>query len=180
MFRQLVPYWVGLLGLAAIVGAITSSFSSSILSAGSMFTWNWYLRLISPNAPVEKAQRMVRYSVILLGIAATLLALKVESVQALWFFTSDLVFVLLFPQLVMVLFDKKANKAGSIAAFVVSFLLRFGAGDALFGLPPIIPYPAWWPVRTVAAAVGFILLAVISRMTAKTVEQIQANVALHV
>lgn len=174
MFRQLVPYWVGLLGLAAIVGAITSSFSSSILSAGSMFTWNWYLKFMAPDAPVEKAQRMVRYSVIFLGIAATALALKVESVQALWFFTSDLVFVLLFPQLVMVLFDAKTNRAGSIAAFIVSFLLRFGGGDALFGFPKLIPYPDWWPVRAVAAGVGFILLAVVSRMTAqpeKTVEQ---------
>ncbi len=165
MFHELVPYWVGILGLVAIVGAVTSSFSSSILSAGSMFTWNWYLKLISPKAAIDRVQRVVRISVIALGIAATWMALKVESVQALWFFTSDLVFVLLFPQLVMVLFDPKTNRAGSIAAFVVSFLLRFGGGDPLFGLHKIIPYPDWWPVRAVAAAVGFILLAVVSRLT---------------
>ncbi len=164
MFQQLVPYWVGLLGLVAIVGAVTSSFSSSILSAGSMFAWNWYLRLISPQANVDRMQRVVRISIVALGIAATWMALKVESVQALWFFTSDLVFVLLFPQLVMVLFDPKTNKAGSIAAFIVSFLLRFGGGDTLFGLPKLIPYPDWWPVRTVAAIVGFILLAGVSRL----------------
>ena len=164
MFRQLVPYWVGLLGLAAIVGAVTSSFSSSILSAGSMFTWNWYLRLISPNAAMDKVQRIVRISIITLGIAATWMALKVQSVQALWFLTSDLVFVLLFPQLVMVLFDPKTNKTGSIAAFVVSLILRLGGGEAFFGIPPFLPYPEWWPVRTIAAIVGFILLAVVSRL----------------
>lgn len=168
MLHQLVPYWVGLLGLVAIVGAVTSSFSSSILSAGSMFTWNWYLRLIYPDAPMAKVQRVVRISVVLLGIAATLMALKVQSVQALWFFTSDLVFVILFPQLVMVLFDPKTNKAGSIAACVVSFVLRFGNGDALFGLPQMIPYPDWWPVRTVAVVIGFILLWGVSRMTARS------------
>jgi len=37
----------------------------------------------------------------------------VQSVQALWFFTSDLVFVLLFPQLIFALFDPKANRTGS-------------------------------------------------------------------
>lgn len=170
MFRQLVPYWVGILGLVAIVGAVTSSFSSSILSAGSMFTWNWYLRLISPKAPVANVQRMVRISVVALGIAAMWMALKVKSVQALWFFTSDLVFVILFPQLVMVLFDSKTNRAGSIAAFSASFLLRFGGGEALFGVPKLIPYPEWWPVRTVAAAVGFVLLYAVSRMTDKSKE----------
>lgn len=171
MFRQLVPYWVGLLGLAAIVGAVTSSFSSSILSAGSMFTWNWYLRLISPNAAMNQVQRIVRISVILIGIAATWMALKVQSVQALWFLTSDLVFVLLFPQLVMVLFDSKTNKAGSIAAFSVSLFLRFGGGEAFFGIPKFLPYPEWWPVRTVAVVIGFILLAVVSRLTINKTEK---------
>ena len=37
IFKHVVPPVIGLLGLAAIVGAVTSSFSSSILSAGSMF-----------------------------------------------------------------------------------------------------------------------------------------------
>jgi Na+(H+)/acetate symporter ActP len=58
-----------------------------------------------------------------LGMAAVFIALKVKSVQALWYFTSDLVFVLLFPQLVMALFDKKANRTGSMVAFFVSLLV---------------------------------------------------------
>ena len=43
LFRYVTPGWVACLGLAAIIGAVTSSFSSSILSAGSMFTWNCVL-----------------------------------------------------------------------------------------------------------------------------------------
>lgn len=164
MFRQLVPYWVGLLGLVAIIGAVTSSFSSSILSAGSMFTWNWYLRLIAPDAPMARVQRIVRISIIVLGVAATYMALKVQSVQALWFLTSDLVFVLLFPQLVMVLFDPKTNLTGSVAAFSVSLLLRLGGGEVFFGIPAFLPYPEWWPVRTIAAVVGFVLLLLVSRL----------------
>ena len=70
-----------------------------------------------------------------------MLALEVQSVQALWFFTSDLVFVLLFPQLVFALFDRQANRIGSMAAFGVSLVLRLGGGEPLFGIPPIIPYP---------------------------------------
>ena len=93
------------------------------------------------------------------------MALEVQSVQALWFFTSDLVFVLLFPQLVCALFDSKANLAGSIAAFSVSLVLRVGGGEPLFGIPALIPYPEWVPFKTVAAGAGMILLPVVSRLT---------------
>jgi solute carrier family 5 (high affinity choline transporter), member 7 len=102
-------------------------------------------------------------------------------VQALWFFTSDLVFVLLFPQLLWALFDPRANRIGSIAAFSVSLVLRLGGGEPLFGVPPVIAYPelftsdpgAWYadgvmlfPFKTLAAATGLVLLPVVSRLTA--------------
>ena len=116
IFRYVTPPVIGLLGLAAIVGAVTSSFSSSILSAGSMFAWNVYRRLLQPDMSVGRLTIVMRLAIALLGVGAVWMALKVQSVQALWFFTSDLVFVLLFPQLVYALFDRKANLVGSIAA----------------------------------------------------------------
>jgi len=166
LFKFAVPPAVGLLGLAAIIGAVTSSFSSSILSAGSMLSWNCLKRLIWPSLTVARMARVIRGSILFFGAVATVLALKVQSVQALWFFTSDLVFVLLFPQLLYALFDPKANRAGSIAAFVVSLVLRVGAGEPLLGVPALIAYPAAFPFRTVAAAAGLLLLPVVSRATA--------------
>ena len=165
IFRDLMPPVFGLLGLAAIIGAVTSSFSSSILSAGSMFSWNVCGRLIMPGMPLDRLKILMRVSIAALGLGAVWMALVVQSVQALWFFTSDLVFVLLFPQLTSALFDRKANLPGSVAAFVVSLILRVGAGEPLFGIPPLIAYPEWVPVRTMAAAVGLILLPVVSRLT---------------
>jgi high affinity choline transporter 7 len=164
LLENLVPRWVALMGLAAIVGAVTSSFSSSILSAGSMFSWNWYLRLIAPKSHKRKIGKIIRMSILSLGTAAVFIALKVQSVQELWYFTSDLVFVLLFPQLVIALFDKRANRTGSIVAFLVSLILRAGDGEDLFGIPAFIDYPDWWPVRTIAAAAGIILLPLVSRI----------------
>jgi len=165
LFARAVPPVVGVLGLAAIVGAVTSSFSSSILSAGSMLSWNCCKRLLWPSVSVAQLRTIIRSSILLLGVLATILALKVQSVQALWFFTSDLVFVLLFPQLVAALFDPKANRSGSIAAFVVSLILRSGGGEPLLGLPAFIAYPDAWPVKTVAAVAGFVLLPLVSRAT---------------
>jgi high affinity choline transporter 7 len=176
IFRYVTPPAIGLLGLAAIVGAVTSSFSSSILSAGSMFAWNVYGRLLRPTAlsyrssgPVDMSVRgltiVMRIAIALLGVGAVWMALKVQSVQALWFFTSDLVFVLLFPQLVAALFDSKANLVGSIAAFSVSLVLRLGGGEPLFGVPALISYPEWMPFKTIAACAGMILLPTVSRLT---------------
>ena len=182
-----VPPLVGIIGLAAIVGAVTSSFSSSILSAGAMLSWNCLKRLIWPSLTVVQMARVIRLSILLFGAAAAAFALKVRSVQALWFFTSDLVFVLLFPQLVFALFDSKANRIGSVAAFVVSLLLRLGGGEPLLGIPHFVPYPElfaavlpgtpadWYdpagamlfPFKAFAAAAGMIVLPAASRLSAR-------------
>jgi high affinity choline transporter 7 len=188
IFRYLVPAWIGVLGLAAIIGAVTSSFSSSILSAGSMFTWNCCYRLWRPTLDPGGMTRLIRLAILALGGLALLLALKVQSVQALWFFTSDLIFVLLVPQLVFALFDPKANRIGSIVAFSLSLVLRLGGGEPLFGIPPLIPYPellggmlpgrtaSWYdagtgallfPYKTLAALAGFVALPLVSRLTAR-------------
>lgn len=183
LLKYVVPPAVALLGFGAIIGAVTSSFSSSILSAASMVSWNCCYRLLWPQLSVPQMKRIIRVSIVLLGAAAVVMALKVQSVQALWFFTSDLIFVLLFPQLVFALFDPKANRIGSITAFAISLALRLGGGEPLFNLPHFIPYPelfttnpaSWYdasgallfPFKTLAAAVGCVLLPVVSRLTAK-------------
>ncbi len=183
LLKHVAPPAVALLGFAAIIGAVTSSFSSSILSAASMISWNGCYRLLWPQLSVAQMKRVIRFSIVLLGAGAVVMALKVQSVQALWFFTSDLIFVLLFPQLVFALFDPKANRIGSITAFGVSLILRLGGGEPLFGLPHFIPYPelftsnpaSWYdesgallfPFKTLAAAAGCLLLPIVSRLTAK-------------
>lgn len=188
MFQYATPWLVATLGIGAIIAAVTSSFSSSILSAASMLSWNCCRRLFWPDLSTVHMKRLIRLSILLLGFASVLMAMKVQSVQALWFFTSDLVFVLLFPQLVFALFDRRANRIGSIVAFVVSLALRIGGGEPLFNLQPLIPYPelfaailpgepaSWYdstsgamlfPFKTLAAATGCILLPVVSRMTGR-------------
>jgi high affinity choline transporter 7 len=197
LLKQTTPYVVMLLGLAAIIGAVTSSFSASILSAGSMFSWNVYRRLLTPRDSAagdntKRLKHVIRASIVLLGVAAAVMALSVKSVAALWLFTGDLVFVLLFPQLVAALFDRRANWIGSVAAFCVALVLRLGGGmsietDAgLIGFRAVVPYaeifspllsgnPSDWydsvgatlfPVKTVAALAGLITLPVVSRLTA--------------
>jgi solute carrier family 5 (high affinity choline transporter), member 7 len=187
LLHHMTPAIISILGLAAIIGAVTSSFSSSILSAGSMFSWNVFRTLLVPDASVGEMKRIIRGSILFLGVGAVVLALTVGSVQKLWFFCADLVFVLLLPQLVMALFDPKANRIGSVTAFTVSLILRLGGGEPIFGLPAFIPYPeiaqnwlsgtpeSWYdntgatlfPFRVTAALAGLILLPLVSRLTAR-------------
>jgi high affinity choline transporter 7 len=170
------------------VGAVTSSFSASILSAGSMIGWNVWRGLVSPDISARAMRRLVRLMIVALGTLATVMALRVQSVQQLWFFTSDLVFVLVFPQLVCALFDPRANRTGSIVAFCVSLVMRLGGGEPILAIPQWLPYAdlvghalpggrsVWFdeaghatlfPVRTAAALAGMVLLPAVSRLSAR-------------
>lgn len=174
VLRYLTPYWVGVIGLGAVAAAVMSSVDSSFLSASAMFTWNWYWRIINPNSSERTLRVVLRFSTVVVGVAATVIALKIRSVQALWYLCSDFVYVILFPQLVMALFSKSANKAGSIAGLLVSFVLRFGGGDPLLHIPQFIPYP-WWdqvagtlfPFKTIAMLGGLLTIYLVSRATAR-------------
>ncbi len=93
----------------------------------------------------RRLPRVIRTAIVALGAAATVMALEVQSVQALWFFTSDLIFVLLFPQLAFALFDRKVNRVGSVAGFALALVLRLGGGEPLFGVAPLISTPSSSP-----------------------------------
>jgi len=171
--RYMTPGVVATIGLGAIAAAVMSSVDSSILSASSMASWNVYRPLVKPDISSENLAKVIKRCIWIIGIAATLLALQVKSVYALWFLCSDFVYCLLFPQLVTALFDKKANMYGSIAGFVVAFVLRFGGGDATLGLPIVIPYPmiendvVLFPFRTFAMLSGLLTIILVSRLTQK-------------
>ena len=78
-----------------------SSVDSSILSASSMGAWNVYRPLASNGGESAELHMVVRRLIWIVGIAATLIALRIQSVYALWFLCSDLVYCILFPQLVV-------------------------------------------------------------------------------
>ena len=171
VMRYLTPDVVATIGLGAIAAAVMSSVDSSILSASSMASWNVYRPLVKPDISPENLSKVIKRCIWIIGIAATLLALQVKSVYALWFLCSDFVYCLLFPQLVTALFDKKANVYGSLAGFVVAFILRFGGGDATLGIPVLLPYPmiedgvVLFPFRTLAMISGLVTIVVVSRLT---------------
>ncbi|XP_070392008.1 high-affinity choline transporter 1-like isoform X2 [Dermacentor albipictus] len=142
VLQYLTPGFVSAMGLGAVSAAVMSSSDSSILSAASMFAWNIYKLGIRQNATEKEVISVMRVSIVLVGALATYMALTADSVYGLWYFSSDLVYVILFPQLVCVVYLKEyVNTYGSFAAYVLGCFLRAGGGEPIFNIPPFIKYP---------------------------------------
>ena len=173
VIRYLTNPWVAVAGLGAVAAAVMSSVDSSILSASSMASWNVFRPLFRPKISSAGLSRIIGKMIWIIGIAATLLALKINSVYQLWFLCSDFVYCLLFPALVCALFDPKANFPGALAGFLTAFVLRFGGGEPTLGLPGFLPYPTdeqglvLFPFRTLAMLSGLVAIIVVSRLTHK-------------
>jgi high affinity choline transporter 7 len=158
---------VATIGLGAVAAAVMSSVDSSILSASSMFAWNIYRPLCRPRATDRELRCVLRGAILVVGAAATGLALAVTSVYELWFLCADFVYTILFPQLVMALFYRRANRTGAIAGAVVSLALRLGGGVPAFGIGPFLSYPDDFPFRTVAMLAGLVTIWLVSPLTAR-------------
>ncbi len=178
VIKNMSPNWVATIGLGAVAAAVMSSADSSILSSASMASWNVYRPLLKPNISSEQLAVVIKKCIWLVGIAASLIALQVQSIYELWFLCSDFVYCLLFPALVCALFDAKANKYGAIAGFVVAAILRFGGGEATLGIPQFIDYYmvdgldgagnpllVLLPFRTIAMLSGLVSIMLVSRLT---------------
>jgi high affinity choline transporter 7 len=172
VLRHLTPPWVAAIGLGAVSAAVMSSIDSSVLSASSMAAWNVYRPLVDPDASAARLTWVVKRAVLVVGTAATLMALHVQSIYTLWVLCSDLVYCILFPQLLLALNDRQANRWGSYAGMAVSFALRIAAGEPLLGLPMLLPLPVdatgapTVPIKTIAMLAGLTTMWAVSRVSA--------------
>lgn len=172
VIRYLTPQIVAVIALGALAAGVMSSVDSSILSASSMGTWNVVRPLFNFKDTDVRLISVLQKLVWIVGVAATLMALQIKSIYALWFLCSDFVYCILFAQLVTALFDKRANLIGSLAGYVVSTFFRLGAGESALGLPTLMTYPltdelgvTQFPFRTFSMLAGLITIMVISRLT---------------
>ncbi|MCB1306130.1 MAG: sodium:solute symporter family protein, partial [Leptospiraceae bacterium] len=171
VLQKLAPPVIAIIGLGALASAVMSSADSSILSASSLGAWNVYRPFFAENDH-SKIPPVIKRSIWIIGIAATIIALKVQSVYQLWFLCSDFVYCILFPQLLLALYDRKTNAIGSLAGFIVALVLRLGGGEPVLGIPHFLPYPminahdvVEFPFRTTAMLASLLTIIVISRLT---------------
>lgn len=114
---------------------------------------------------------VMRLGIGVVGILSTIMALTIPSIYGLWSMCSDLVYVILFPQLLMVVhFKDYCNTYGSLAAYIIAFVVRVSGGEPVMGLPALIHYPGYveetgiqmFPFRTMAMLISLITLIGVS------------------
>ncbi|XP_072142289.1 high-affinity choline transporter 1-like [Dermacentor andersoni] len=160
--HYMTPKFVAVLGQLAITAAVMSSVDSSMLSASQLITRNIYHIILRPAATDMEVCVVLRCMVCFVGAVATSMALRVSSVFSLWALSSDLVYVLLFPQFVALFFLRhRTNAYGSVLGFFAGLVLRFLCGEQAFGLPALLRLPLYdsergqqFPFRTLCMVVS--------------------------
>nr|CAH0098348.1 unnamed protein product [Daphnia galeata] len=170
MLQFLTPPWVSFIGLGAISAAVMSSADSSILSSSSMFARNIYQAIFFTDASERHVLRVMWVAIVIVAALASLMALTVNSIYGLFLLSADLVYVLLFPQLLLILYwNEYCNSYGCIASFLTGFLFRILGGEPLIGLPAILAYPFYdrnlgqlFPFKTMSMIISLMSHVIVS------------------
>ncbi|KAK3786001.1 hypothetical protein RRG08_044596 [Elysia crispata] len=169
----LTPVPVAIIGIGAISAAVMSSADSCILSTSSVITKNIYQDIFRPKASQKELAWVLRISILVSGALGTLIAIFSETIYGLFILCSDLMYVVLFPQLTLILWMPQSNSYGCLAGFFVAFALRLLSGEPVLGLSPVILYPGYdsskgqqmFPFRTFLMLIGAVCIVVVSLLT---------------
>ncbi|ETN69314.1 high affinity choline transporter 1 domain protein, partial [Necator americanus] len=133
----------------------------------------WQVRFeSSPTGASEKEVILVmRFAIVAVGVMATVMALTIQSIYGLWYLCADLVYVILFPQLLCVVYKKDSNTYGSLAGYAVGLILRLSGGEPLLGLPALVHFPMYedgvqyFPFKTGAMITSLLTIIGVSRLS---------------
>lgn len=151
-----------------------ASADSSILGISSMFSRNVYKLTMRPKASERELDWVLRVSVAVVAFICASIALSVHSVYHLAYLCSDLVYVVLFPQLLSVVhWPSFVDSYGCLAGYIVALGLRFSGGEKTLGIPVFVEYPFYdsrthtqkFPFRSMAMLGSIVAQLVVSFIT---------------
>ena len=107
----------------------------------------------------------MRLGIFLVGAGAAGIGILVTSIYVLWYLCSDLVYVILFPQLLCVVYVQNSNTYGSLAAYITGFLFRILIGEPSLGIPAVIHFGPYVPPKTLCMLICLMTTLLISQLT---------------
>lgn len=170
--QYMTPTWVSLIGLGAISATIMSSADSVILAVSSLLAHNIFKVIFRPQASDRLITIVIRICMVAVSVFSTSIALTLTSIYNVGILTSDLIYITLFPQLVLVLFyPDHCNKYGCIASFVIAAVLRCLCGESILAIPVIMELPLFandeqnFPFRTTIMFISLLSHLLISYLS---------------
>ena len=89
---------------------------------------------------------VMRIAGVVFGAISVISAIKVNTIYGLLVLSSDLVYVILFPQVVAIFYLPFANSYGSLCGIIMGLFFRITGGEPLLGIPGVICYPYCYEV----------------------------------
>ena len=158
---------VAAIGIGTISAAVMSSADSSILSCSSMLARNVYKIAIRPKASEKEVLIVLKICIVVCGGFATFMACSGSTIMYLFILCSDLVYTVLFPQLVLTVhFSRFCNGYGAYSGFLTAFLLRVLSGGLLSAdHVGVIDWGDGVPFRTVLMLLNLALTLAVSQLS---------------
>jgi high affinity choline transporter 7 len=113
----------------------------------------------------------MRIGIFLVGVGAAGIGILVSSIYVLWYLCSDLVYVILFPQLLCVVYVPHTNTYGSLAAYITGFLFRILIGEPSLGIPAVIHFGPYIPPKTLCMLICLGTTLIISQIVKSLFEK---------
>uniref|UniRef100_A0A4W3IYV5 Uncharacterized protein n=1 Tax=Callorhinchus milii TaxID=7868 RepID=A0A4W3IYV5_CALMI len=121
VFQYLCPVYISILEIGVISAGVMSSADLLLLAASSVFAHNVYRKIIRKKASAREVIWGMLITICFIGAISVLLAILVDAAFVLYFLSGELIYSILFPQLVCVLFIPNTNAyVYSVKRFEVS------------------------------------------------------------
>ncbi|MDI6844648.1 MAG: sodium:solute symporter family protein [Candidatus Saccharicenans sp.] len=166
--RNLVPPPIGVLLLGAACAVVISTGMNYLLSPSSNLIRDIYQRFIKQQADDRKLVALQKVFIVIIGVIAFLLALRLKSVLEMSYFAYTIYGVAITPALIAALAWKRVTRAGGLASIISGTVVCIALKVLAEVLPPEkVPEGDPWGIPLIfpALAVSLLSLIVVSLLT---------------